>query len=193
MRSEGYHMAVIVDEYGGSSGIVTIDQLIEEIVGEIEQEIVGAEKQFEIMRDGTFRILGSMRFDEANEKLGLGLPEGDYTTMGGFALNLFGHLPQKGERAVHGDLDFLASEVGENKIIRLSVTRLEKAEATGAAAGIDPSETEPGTQNGSSTATPSGAADREPVGGVEKPPSAKRARAAANEGSTRKEKRPRKR
>jgi len=193
MRSEGYHMAVIVDEYGGSSGIVTIDQLIEEIVGEIEQEIVGAEKPFEVMRDGTYRISGSMRVDEANEKLQLGLPEGDYTTMGGFALDLFGHLPQKGEQAIHGDLDFLASEVRENKIIRLIVTRQVRPEAAEAAAGIDPSETESGTPKGSTTSKPSGAEDQGPAGGADKRLPQKRTEAGAPESSSRKGRKARKR
>ena len=190
MRSEGYHMAVVVDEYGGSSGIVTIDQLIEEIVGEIEQEIVGAEKQFEVMRDGTYRILGSMRVDEANEKLQLGLPEGDYTTVGGFALNLFGHLPQKGERAVHDDLEFLASEVRDNKIVRLSVTRQVRPEAAESAAGTAPSETGSGAAS-SSNATPSGAEDHEPARGAGKAPSPRRTKAAPTGGATSKEKKPR--
>lgn len=123
MREEGYHMAVVVDEYGGSSGIVSIDQLIDEIVGEVKEEIVGAGKPFKLVGESTYKIRGSMRIDEVNEQLGLGLPEGDYKTIGGFALNLFGHLPKEGEQTVHEDIRFVAAQVKDNKIARLFVTK----------------------------------------------------------------------
>lgn len=123
MREEGYHMALVVDEYGGSSGIVSIDQVIEEIVGEVKEEIVGADKPFKLVGENTYNIRGSMRIDQVNEQLGLGLPEGDYKTIGGFALNLFGHLPKEGEQAVHEDIRFVAAQVKGNKIARLFVTR----------------------------------------------------------------------
>jgi putative hemolysin len=123
MQEEGYFMAVVVDEYGGSSGIVSIDQLIEEIVGEIEEDIIGATKAFKIVGEQAYKIQGSMRIDEVNEQLGLELPEGDYKTIGGFALNLFGHLPKEGEQIVHDDLRLVVAQVKENKISRLFVTK----------------------------------------------------------------------
>jgi putative hemolysin len=123
MQEEGYLMAVVVDEYGGSSGIVSIDQLIEEIVGEVQEEIVGASKAFKVVGEHAYKIRGSMRIDEANEQLGLGLPEGDYMTIGGYALHLFGHLPKEGEQIVHDDLTLVAAQVKDNKITRLLVTK----------------------------------------------------------------------
>jgi len=123
MQEEGYLMAVVVDEYGGSSGIVSIDQLIEEIVGEVEEDIIGATKAFKVVGEQAYKILGSMRIDEANEQLGLGVPEGDYKTIGGFALNLFGHLPQEGDQITHDDLRLVVAQVKANKISRLFVTK----------------------------------------------------------------------
>jgi putative hemolysin len=123
MREEGYLMAVVVSEYGGTSGIVSIDQLIEEIVGEVKEELAGAKKAFEVVGERAYKIQGGMRIEEVNEQLNLGLPEGDYQTIGGFALNIFGHLPEEGEQLVYGDLRLVVAEVKENKITWLFVTR----------------------------------------------------------------------
>jgi putative hemolysin len=127
MRSGGYMMAVVVDEYGGSLGTVSIDQVIEEIVGEVREGLVGAKKPFRVVGESTFRITGSMRVEEANEELDLDLPVGEYKTIGGFALHLFGHLPREGEQAFYEDLKFVATQVKDNKITRLLVTK-EKRE-----------------------------------------------------------------
>ena len=123
MREEGYYMAVVVDEYGGSSGIVSIDQVIEEIVGEVREEIVGAKTPFKMVGENTYKIQGNMRIDEVNEQLELGIPEGEYQTIGGFALNLFGHLPNEGEQVQHGGLKLVVAQVKDNKIARLFVTK----------------------------------------------------------------------
>ena len=123
MRAEGYLMAVVVSEYGGTSGIVSIEQLVDEIVGEIKEELVGAKKGFEVVGERAYKIQGSMRIEEVNEQLEFELPEGDYQTIGGFALNLFGHLPKEGEQIVYGDLRLVVAEVKENKITWLFVTK----------------------------------------------------------------------
>jgi len=123
MRAEGYLLSIVVDEYGGSSGIVSIDQLIEEIVGEVKEEIVGARTEYKVVGERTFRIQGSMKIEEANVKLGLDLPEGDYKTIGGFALNLFGHLPSEGEQIVYENLRLVVAQIKDNKIARLFVTK----------------------------------------------------------------------
>jgi putative hemolysin len=144
MREAGYFMAVVVDEYGGSSGIVSIDQLIEEIVGEVKEEIVGVEKAFEVVGERAYKIQGSMRIDEVNEQLKFELPEGDYKTIGGYALNLFGHLPKVGEQIVYGDLRLLVAEVKGNQITRLFVTKERKAEEPDDTAADDSSAEEKG-------------------------------------------------
>ena len=137
MQAEGYFMAVVVDEYGGSSGIVSIDQLVEEIVGEVEEEIVGAKKSFRVVGESAYKIQGGMRIEEVNEQLELDLPEGEYKTIGGFALNLFGHLPREGEQIVYNDLRLVVAQVKDNKIARLFVTRERKPEESENIAGPD--------------------------------------------------------
>ncbi|KPJ52092.1 MAG: hypothetical protein AMJ37_03555 [Dehalococcoidia bacterium DG_18] len=123
MRAEGYLMAVVLNEYGGTSGIVTIDQLIEHIAGEIEEELAGAKKAYEVVGARTYKIQGSTRIEEVNEELQLGIPEGDYQTVGGYALNLFGRLPKEGEQTVDGELKLLVAEVKDNKITRVFITK----------------------------------------------------------------------
>jgi outer membrane biosynthesis protein TonB len=81
-----------------------------------------------VLSDHTYKIDGSMRIDEANEELGLNLPEGEYKTMGGLALSLFGHLPKEGEEVLHENLRFVAAQVRDNKITKLSVTREKRPE-----------------------------------------------------------------
>ena len=128
MRAEGYLMAVVLSEYGGTSGIVTIDQLVEHIVGEVGEELVGAKKAYEVVGARTYKIQGSTRIEEVNEELQLGIPEGDYQTIGGFALSLFGRLPKEGEQLVYSGLKLLIAEVKENKITRVFVTKEKKSE-----------------------------------------------------------------
>ena len=118
-------MAVVVSEYGGTSGIVNTEQLVEEIVGEVRKELVGAEKEFEKISEHSYHVDGSMRVAEANEELGLGIPENDYETMAGFVLHLLGHLPEEGEQVVKGNLRLVVTEVQGNRIARLMVTKEE--------------------------------------------------------------------
>ncbi len=140
MQEEGYLMAVVVDEYGGSSGIVSIDQLIEEIVGEVEEKIMGVTKTFKVVGEQTYKIHGSMRIEEVNEQLGLGLPEGDYSTVGGYALNLFGHLPKEGEQIVYDNLTLVVAQVKNNKITRLFITKESPGEEPEDTISKEPSE-----------------------------------------------------
>ena len=90
MRDENYRMAIVVDEYGGTAGIVSLSRLMEEIVGPVGDELAEAEKEFEPIDEYTFQVDGGMRIEEANEELGLQLPEGDYETVAGFVLHLLG-------------------------------------------------------------------------------------------------------
>lgn len=134
MKSKKYFMAVVVNEYGGTSGIVTLDQLVEYIVGEIGEELDASPKSYEVIGVRSYKIQGGTRIEEVNEELQLGIPAGDYQTVAGYVLQLFGRLPKEGEQVVADNLKLLVAEVKDNKITRVFVTKEKELEAEGAAA-----------------------------------------------------------
>ncbi|MBN1153962.1 HlyC/CorC family transporter [candidate division KSB1 bacterium] len=92
-------LAIVMDEYGGTAGLVTIEDLVEELFGEIYDEYdLDQEKQYVDLGDGAYLINARAEIDELNDKFGLKIKEGDYTTLGGFILNELGHIPKPGER-----------------------------------------------------------------------------------------------
>jgi len=130
MRDNNYRMAVVVDEYGGTAGIVSLTRLVEEIVGEVGDELAGLEKDYEIINDYTFQIDGSMRIDEANEEMELDLPEGeDYETVAGFILSLLGHIPRRNEQLRYRGLKIVITEMKGQKIEKILLTRERKEKA----------------------------------------------------------------
>jgi len=123
MQDQGTHMVVVVDEFGVTSGIVTIDQLVSEIVGEMGDELKQVDKDFEVIDDKTIQVDGGMRIDEANQELELGLPAGDYDTVAGFLLSLLGHIPKEGERIKYGNLKMTVTNMRELRIEKIMVTK----------------------------------------------------------------------
>jgi len=123
------HIAVVLDEYGGVSGLVTIEDVLEEIVGEIDDEY-DAETVEEIHRidDDTCEALGRTHIDEINEAMGLELPEdGDYDTIGGLVFSELGRVPQSGEELVwHDAVRISVLEATRRRIDRVRIERLEK-------------------------------------------------------------------
>jgi putative hemolysin len=131
MRDHNYRMAVVIDEYGGTAGIVSLSRLVEEIVGQVGDEMAGIEKDYEIINENTFQIDGGMRVDEANEEMELNLPEGeDYETVAGFILSLLGHIPRRNEQLRYHGLKIVITEMKGQKIEKILVTkeRQEKRE-----------------------------------------------------------------
>jgi putative hemolysin len=123
MRDNNYRMCVVIDEYGGTAGIVSLSRLVEEIVGEVGDELAGVEKDYEIINENTFQIDGSMRIDEANEEMGLGLPEDDeYETVAGFILSLLGHIPRTNEQLWYRGLKMVVTEMRGLKIEQILLT-----------------------------------------------------------------------
>jgi len=130
MRDTGYHAALVVDEFGGIAGMVTLGQLTEEIVGDIHDELAVGERDFVVTGDNTFQLDGGFRVEEANEELGLELPLGDYETVAGFILNHLGRIPGQGEQLKYRDLKFVITEMRGMKIERIMVTREKDAAST---------------------------------------------------------------
>jgi putative hemolysin len=126
MRDGNFRMCVVVDEYGGTAGVVSLTRLVEEIVGEVGDELAGIEKDYEVINEYTYQIDGSMRIDEVNEEMGLNLPEGDYETVAGFILSLLGHIPRLNERVRYRGLTIVITEMRGMKVEKVLVTRERK-------------------------------------------------------------------
>jgi len=123
MRDKNYHMSIVVDEYGGTAGIVSLSRLMEEIFGPVGDELAAAEKEFELINEHTFQVDGGMRIDEANSEIGLGLPEGDYETVAGFILHLMGRIPKQGQQLKYRDLKMVITKMKGLKIEEVLITR----------------------------------------------------------------------
>jgi len=123
MRDKNYRMAVVVDEYGGTFGVVSLTRLVEEIVGRVGDELAAAEKDYEVINEYTFQIDGSMRIEEANEEMDLQLPEGDYETVAGFVLDLLGHIPRPNEQLRYKDMKLVITEMRRMKIEKILLTK----------------------------------------------------------------------
>ena len=125
MRDGGHHAAIVVDEFGGIAGMVTLGQLTEEIVGDIQDELTDQEKDFLVTGESTFQLDGGFRVEEANEELKLNLPSGDYETVAGFILSHLGRIPKQGEHFKYQNLKFVITEMRGMKIEKVMVTREE--------------------------------------------------------------------
>jgi putative hemolysin len=101
MRREGHHMAIVVDEYGGTDGIVTLEDLIEEVIGDIRDEYDAEVTQAQRLAGGEVEVDGKLNLDEVAEISGVALPEGPYATLGGFVMAELGRMPQAGDEVVH--------------------------------------------------------------------------------------------
>src|SRR4051794_34380703 len=124
MQKDKFHMAIVVDEYGGTAGLVTLEDLIEELVGEIVDEFDVEEPNIEPMPGGDVRVNGRMPIDEVNELTHAELPEGDWDTVAGFLFNLLGHVPTEGETVDFNGHRLRAEKVQGRRIGRVRISRL---------------------------------------------------------------------
>jgi CBS domain containing-hemolysin-like protein len=116
LQQRGLHMAVVVDEYGGCTGLTTVEDLLEEIVGEIEDEYDKPEQQFKPYTGGGYLINGAMEIDAINETIKLNLPTGNYETLAGLLLNRLETIPQPGEQVIVNDIRLTVKETSRRKI-----------------------------------------------------------------------------
>ena len=123
MQKVGSQIAMAVDEFGGIAGLVTLKQLIEEIVGPVGEEGMQPEVEYETIDENTFHIDGGMQIEEANEELGPDLPKGDYETVAGFVLEALGHIPAEGEHFRHNSLRLVVTQIRRVRIERVMVTK----------------------------------------------------------------------
>jgi putative hemolysin len=140
MQSQQFHLAIVVDEYGGVAGLVTLEDLIEEIVGEITDEYDVEAPGVERLPDGRFRVPGGTPIDEVSEELGVELPDAEWDTVGGLVFNLLGHVPVEGERVRFQGLEFRAERVQGRRIVSVQISRLpegENGEGAGESGGAE--------------------------------------------------------
>ena len=123
MRQETFHIALVYDEYGSTSGLVTLEDLIEELVGEIADEYDREEPEMEPVGDGCYRVSGKIPVDEVNQLLDVELPDEEWDTVGGLMLDLFGRIPDEGQEIGFQGLVFKAEEVTGRRIAKVLIRR----------------------------------------------------------------------
>jgi putative hemolysin len=124
MQREKAHMAIVVDEYGGTAGLVTLEDLIEELVGEIVDEYDVEEAPVEPLPDGDVRVNARMPIDELNELLDVEFPQGNWDTVGGLIFNLLGHVPTEGESVEYDGHRLRAEKVQGRRIGRVRISKV---------------------------------------------------------------------
>jgi Mg2+/Co2+ transporter CorC len=141
MQQYQFHMAVVIDEYGGTAGLVTLEDIIEELVGEIFDEYDVEDPMIEPLPGGDALVRGRTPVDEVNDLLAAGLPEGDWDTVGGLIYSRLGHIPVEGETVDIGGWRLTAQRIQGRRIGRVRMTRLAAgpggATGTGEAARQD--------------------------------------------------------
>jgi putative hemolysin len=122
MQRDKFHMAVVVDEYGGTAGLVTLEDVIEELVGEIVDEFDVDDPIVEPLAGGGIRVYGRTPLDQVNDLLGARLPEGDWDTVGGLVYNQLGHVPVEGESVLVAGWQLTAQRIQGRRIGRVGIT-----------------------------------------------------------------------
>jgi putative hemolysin len=121
-REQRQQLAIVVDEYGATAGIVSVEDVVEEIVGDIEDEFDLPDSTLDWQSDGKVAVSGSMTIDDFNESVGTDLPVGRSRTMAGLAFDELGRRPEPGDNATVGGVELLVQEVDGLRITRLVVT-----------------------------------------------------------------------
>lgn len=131
MRREGHHLAIVVDEYGGTAGIVTLEDLIEEVVGEIRDEYDSVEPGSWTLKGGDRVVDGLLNLEDFVEATGVQLPEGPYETAAGFLVATLGHLPRIGEAVEVDGHRLTVSKLDGRRIERLRISELVPTDPAG--------------------------------------------------------------
>jgi putative hemolysin len=139
MRAAGAHLAIVVDEYGGTAGIVTLEDLVEELVGDIRDEY-DREERPELRIGGEIEVDGLLNIEDFADEVGFELPEGPYETVAGFVMADLGHLPRVGETVEVDGRTLTVTELDGRRASRIRVT-LRRSDDGGTQAEAAPEET----------------------------------------------------
>jgi len=135
MQRERFHIALVTDEYGSVTGIVSLEDLLEELVGEIADEYDREEPQVAQVSDGVYRVSGKTAIDDVNELLDADLPDEEWDTVAGLVLDLFGKIPDPGEETSFQGLQFRAEEVNGRRVATVLITRIPEDARNGEVEG----------------------------------------------------------
>lgn len=131
MRERRIHLVLVGDEYGGTDGLATLEDLIEEIVGDIRDEKEKVLREIEEVAAHRYVVDGRTDIGKLNERLGLHLPEDEFETVGGFVLGLFGRLPAEGDQVRHENVLFTVLRLRKNRIARIRILKYVPDESEG--------------------------------------------------------------
>lgn len=126
MREKKQHMMIVVDEYGGVCGLITLEDIIEELVGEIQDEYDIEEPFFKVKEDGSYEIAGNYPISDLNELLGIDLSNEEYDTMSGFLLSSLGHIPTVNEKVKYGEYIFTINQIKGRRILKVRVEKINE-------------------------------------------------------------------
>ena len=121
-QKRNMHVAIVVDEYGGISGLVTMEDILEALFGDIYDERDTRERPFHRIDERTLMVSGALAIDDFNEIAGTSIPSDDFGTVGGYVLHLFGRLPSRGDEIVSGGLTLVVRKVKGTRILSIRVT-----------------------------------------------------------------------
>jgi CBS domain containing-hemolysin-like protein len=121
MKKSRNHMAVVLDEYGGTVGIVTIEDLLEEIVGEIEDEYDELEEEIEVVKEDEYIVDGRIRLDDLSELIGVKMESEEFDSIGGFVIGQLGRIPEPKEEVSYENMRFVVEEIDKNRIKKVRI------------------------------------------------------------------------
>ncbi len=126
MQKKKFQIAIVMDEYGGTAGLITLEDLMEEIVGSLEDEFekMKTERDVEVIDERNFIVAGTTALDEVSDLIGMKIESEDFNTIGGFVFGLFGRLPEEGEEIRYHDLRFLVLSMDGRKIAKVKITKM---------------------------------------------------------------------
>jgi CBS domain containing-hemolysin-like protein len=132
-QAKRLHMAIVVDEYGGTAGLVSLEDLLEELVGEIADEYDEPERLIQRVDETTYRVAGKLPIDELNTVAGLSIPSQDYETVGGWVLDLFGRVPRKAERVETPEVSVTVEKIERTRVVEVLIALRKPAPSQAAA------------------------------------------------------------
>ena len=129
MRKEKQHLAIVVDQYGGTAGLVTLEDILEEIVGEIEDEYDKSEPPIQKINEEDYKVAAKVNIRDLNEALGVDLPEKEFETVGGLIYDLVSGVPEEGRMIEYRGLSFQVEKVKGQRIVRVRVRKTKNVKS----------------------------------------------------------------